>query len=49
MSEEKIKEKDMLNRLLDKHYEEAWEAKQAGKRSAGYHRISHRSFWRRWV
>lgn len=32
MSEEKIKAKDMLNRLLDKHYEEAWEAKQAGKK-----------------
>ncbi len=31
MSEEKIRAKDLLNRLLDQHYEEAWEAKRQGK------------------
>lgn len=28
---EKIKAKDLLNQLLDKHYEEAWEAKRNGR------------------
>ena len=31
MPEEKIRAKDLLNQLLDQHYEEAWEAKRQGK------------------
>ena len=31
MPEEKIRAKDLLNRLLDQHYEEAWEAKRQGR------------------